>query len=125
MHGSCVCSHVIPIQRNISYSFRTVSFCMHNTEIRLSTANKNINEWEHFKYFIVTLSIVNSAEDYKNLPSRDGEYCESVELACTSHLFSNYLFRVHYKNSTNTIDFGCTYYVFFDAFCITYILRIF
>ena len=47
--------------------------------------------------------MVNSAEDYKNLLSRDREWGGSNELTYISHLFSNYLFRVHYEKSTNTV----------------------
>ena len=35
-----------------------------------------------------------------------GEYGESVKLTCINCLFSNFLFRVHYENSTNTVDYG-------------------
>ena len=58
------------------------------------------------KDFIVDLSMVNSAEDYKNLLCRDGKYSESVELTSSAICFSYYLFKVHSGNSTNTIDYG-------------------
>ena len=49
---------------------------MHNleerhSESRVSAANKIINEWGYYKDFIVDLSMVNSAEDYKDLLSGD------------------------------------------------------
>ena len=50
--------------------------------------------------------MVNKVEDCKNLLSRDEEYNGCVELTCISRLFSNYLFRVHFENNTNTIDYG-------------------
>ena len=50
--------------------------------------------------------MVNNAEDYKKLLSRNREHGESAELTCISSLFSYYLFRVHYENSTNPVDYG-------------------
>ena len=50
--------------------------------------------------------MLNSVEDFKNLLSKDAEYDESVELTYISRLFSNYLFRMLYKNSTNTVDYS-------------------
>ena len=86
---------VMPIQKHTNCLVRAVSFYMYNTEdwfyeIRLSTMNKIINEWKYYKDIMVDLSMVNSAEDYKNFLSRDEEYGESVKLACISCLFSNY-----------------------------------
>ena len=63
--------------------------------------------------------MVNSDEDYKNILFRNGECDENVELTCISHLFSNYLLRVHYKNSTNTFGYGCMHSAFCVTFCIT------
>ena len=112
MNGSCAGSYV---QKNGNCSFRLVSDCMYDTEnrhseIRLSTANKIICEWKHNKNFIMNLSIVNAAEDYKNLHyimlPRDGEHGGSIGLTCNSRLFFNYLFRVHNENSTNAIDYS-------------------
>ena len=34
-----------------------------HSEIRLSTVNKIINEWEYYKGFILNLSMVNRAKD--------------------------------------------------------------
>ena len=73
---------------------------MYNTEfrhfeIRLTTLNKMINEWEHYKDFIVHLSMINTAEDYKNVLSRDGECTGRVELTCIWRLFSKYLLTLH------------------------------
>ena len=78
MYASCAGSNVTPRQRDGKYLFRAVSYCMHNTKerhakIRLNTINKIINEWEHYKDFIVDLSVVNSPKDYKNLLPRDGK----------------------------------------------------
>ena len=81
---------------------------MHDTEdkhseIRLNSVNKIIYEWKHYKDFIVGLSIVNSAESYKNLLSRDGKYGKSVELTFMSRLFYNYFFKVYYENKTISV----------------------
>ena len=89
-----------------------VSYCIYNTEdghfeMKLSTVNKIINEWEHYKDFIVYLSMVNSPEDYKNLLSRDKKYGWCIELTCVSRLFPNYLFRVHYGTNIVDYDFAC------------------
>ena len=48
----------------------------------------------------------NSAKDQKNLLSRDGEYGGIVGLTPISCLFSNYLFRMNYENSTDIVDYG-------------------
>ena len=75
------------------------------------------------KIFIVDLYMANRTEDPKNLLSRGMEYGGSGEMTWINHLFSNYLFIIHYKNSTNTVDFGFIYYVFsflihiYNAFC--------
>ena len=53
------------------------------------------------------VTIVNSAEDYKNLRSRGGKCGGSVELSCMSRLFSNYLFRVHFEISTSNGSNDC------------------
>ena len=45
-----------------------------HSEIRLSTVDKIINEWEYYKDFIVDLSMISSADDFKNLLSSNGEY---------------------------------------------------
>ena len=63
---------------------------MYNTEdgfseIKLSTVNKIMNEWKHYKSFTANLSIANSAEDYKNLFVNDGEYDGNVEWSGISH----------------------------------------
>ena len=47
-----------------------------HSKIRLNTVNKIINDLEYYKNFIVDM--INSAENYKNLVSRDGECDESV-----------------------------------------------
>ena len=78
----------------------------------------------NIKIFIADLSMVNNAEDNKNLLSRNGEYSGSVKLTYVSCSFFNYLFRVHYENSINAVDNGCTYSVFCVAFCIVYMLHI-
>ena len=59
-----------------------------HSDITLNTVNKIINEWEYYKDFIVDLLIVNSAEVYKNLLSRNGEYEGMAELTCINRLFS-------------------------------------
>ena len=79
---------------------------MYNTEdrhskIKFITANKIINECEYYKDFIMHASMVNSAEDYKSLLSRNGEYVRSVVLTHISRLSSKYLFKVHYENDIN------------------------
>ena len=78
-------SHVIPIQKDGNCQFCAVSYCMYNikdwrSEIKLNTANKIVNEWEYFKDFIKDLSVVNRAEEHKNLLSRDEKYGGNVEL---------------------------------------------
>ena len=52
------------------------------------------------------LPVVNSAEGYKTLLSRNTEYCGNVEFICINCLFSNYLSRVHYENNPNIADYG-------------------
>ena len=52
-----------------------------HSDITLNTVNKIINEWEYYKDFIVDLLIVNSAEVYKNLLSRNGEYDGNIKLS--------------------------------------------
>ena len=59
--------------------------CVYNTkdrpsELRLSIAYNNFEQWEYYKDFMVDLLMVNSADDYKNLFTRDWEYGRSVEL---------------------------------------------
>ena len=54
MYGSCAGSNVILIQRGEYCIFRAFSYCMYNTkdrhyEIRLSSVNIIINEWEYCK----------------------------------------------------------------------------
>ena len=98
---------------------------MYNTEDRyfeivLSTVNKIFNELEYCKDFILYLSVVNSAEGYTKIYSP--EIGNMVEDELT---FSNYMFRAHYENSINTVDYDCIYYVFRVTFFITYILRTF
>ena len=71
MYGSCASSNVIPIQRGGNCFFLAVSYFMCNTEdrnsdLRSSTVNKIINEWQ-YKDFIEDLSMVNRAEVYKNI----------------------------------------------------------
>ena len=91
------------------------------SEIRMSTAYKCINEWEHYKDFIVDLSVVNSAEDYKNfLSDRDRECGGSGELTLICHSFSNYLFKMHYEYSTYTVDYDSTYCLFCVTFRMAY-----
>ena len=58
---------------------------------------------------MMDLSMVNSSGEYKNLLSSDEECGGSVELTCISRLSFNYLFRVHYENSSNAVDYGCMY----------------
>ena len=72
--------------------------------VSFSTVNKIISEWKCYIDFMVYWSTVNCAEDYKNLLCRDEESGGSVAF---SSLFSNYLFRVHYKISINTTDYDC------------------
>ena len=108
MHGICAYGNVIPVQMHRNCLFRITSYCKYNIEDRHSekrwrTVNKITNEWEHYKNFIVNLSIVISSEDYKNSLS-DREYGGSVELTYISCLIFNYLFRVHYGNSTDNFD---------------------
>ena len=50
--------------------------------------------------------MANSAENNKNLLSRDGEYGRGMELTCISLLISNHFFRMYYVNSTNTVYYG-------------------
>ena len=50
--------------------------------------------------------MIHSGEVYKNLLSTDGEYGGSVEFTCISRLISNFLPRVQYENSANTVDYG-------------------
>ena len=51
----------MPVQKDGTYLFRAVSYCMHSTkvlhskQISLSTVNKINNKWEHYKDFIVDL----------------------------------------------------------------------
>ena len=80
-----------------------------HSEIRLTTVNKIISKWVHYKDFMVDLSMFNGAEDYKNLLSLGGKYGGSVELTFIRCLFSNYLLRVHNENSTNAVDYSCVY----------------
>ena len=51
------------VQRDGNSLFYAVSNCIHtknrHSEVRLCTVNKIIKEWEHYKDFIVDLSIVN------------------------------------------------------------------
>ena len=52
--------------------------------------------------------MVRSAEDHAtNFLFGDGVYDGSVKLTCISRLFSNYLFKEYYENSTSTVDYGC------------------
>ena len=60
MYGSLTLSNVIPVQRDENRSFHAISYCMYNTknknsEIRLNTVNKIINEWEYYKFFIMMI----------------------------------------------------------------------
>ena len=50
--------------------------------------------------------VFNRAEVYRNLLPRDDECGGSVVLRYISRLFSNYLFRVHYENSTNAVNYN-------------------
>ena len=50
--------------------------------------------------------VFNRAEVYRNLLPRDDECGGSVVLRYISRLFSNYLFRIHYEYSINTVDYG-------------------
>ena len=125
MYGSCTSINVL-LQKNRIYLFCILSYCTYNTKerhfkIRLSIFKQIINEKEHHKEFIVDLPIVNNAKDYKKLFSRNGEYGGSAEFACISRLLSNYLFEVHYENSTNAVNYCCIYYAFCVMFCIKYI----
>ena len=83
MCGTCTSSNAIPMQRFGTCLFRADSCCMYSTEdrhyeIRISTDNKIINEWEDYKEFIVDLLMVNSTKDNKNLLFRNIEYGGSV-----------------------------------------------
>ena len=83
MYGLCIGSNVTPIQRKGNCLFLVISCCKHTTknrhsEIRISTDNKIINEWEDYKEFIVDLLMVNSTKDNKNLLFRNIEYGGSV-----------------------------------------------
>ena len=66
------------------------------------------------KIFIVDLYMANRTEDPKNLLSRGMEYGGSGEMTWINHLFSNYLFIIHYKNSTNTVDYAWSH-------CLSYL----
>ena len=65
------------------------------------------SEWEYYKDFTVDLSMVNNAEEYKDLLSRDGGNNGSVILT-----FGSYLFSIS-ENVTNFIsmnlDFSTIY----------------
>ena len=51
--------------------------------------------------------MVNGTGNYKTVHSRDREYVKGrVKLTCMNRLFSNNLFRVHYENINNTVDYG-------------------
>ena len=109
MYSTCAGSNVILIQRDGYCLFCVASCCMCNTddkhyEITLNTVN-NVSKSEIIiKNFIVDLSMANIDEDYKNLLSRNGKHGGSMKLTCISRLFSNYLFRVQYETSINTVD---------------------
>lgn len=99
--------NIIKIEQDGNCLFRAISYIIYKTqdrhrEIRLQAVSRIVNEWEFYKHFVIDLTL----EEYKNLLSRDGEFGSSMELTSISNLFPDYLFRVHYVNNANTVDYG-------------------
>ena len=102
--------NIIPIRGDGNCLFRCISYFIYNIqdrhrEIRLLAVDNIIKDWDFYKEF-VHMPTIQNVESYRSLMSIDAVFAGTLELTCISHLFPHYLFRVHYTNNLNTVDFG-------------------
>lgn len=108
-------TRIIPIRGDGNCLFRSISYCMYRTqekhrEVRLRCIEWVAQEWTRYKDFIIgdsSYGSVKTANEYKNMMSRDGEYAGHVELHSASEIYTDYTFKVHtQRGGAKTIDYG-------------------